>query len=340
MTARFNTSGAKTLLLNSLPVDKSLDILLETKKEEKAENKRTNINNKTKNDFSNDVDEELKAMLEADLDINFLENYENVKLLPICPDLDYYINMFISNYNILAKEKETEFLTSGIMDSEKKPRKEIIEKEKLLSKNLDAVDLSICSDDINIDFNKEYKDYDHQFQQNNDFDFETNLNNKNEEEQNEMNIVEQKNEDNYLITFKNFDLADYISNFGKGSKETFKNMPLFKKNFDNLDSLKPLIDNKKLNNSFNVLGEETKKAKVKKTENLFSFNLNEEVKEQKIFDSKIKNNKDKDKNNLSLLKERSLDKNLNSIKAIYLNINFLKKKRHRAEPVAHQKENL
>jgi hypothetical protein len=40
MTARFNETGARGLLLNNLPVDEHLDILLESKKEEDKQNNK------------------------------------------------------------------------------------------------------------------------------------------------------------------------------------------------------------------------------------------------------------------------------------------------------------
>ena len=38
MTAKFNERGAKSLLLNSLPLDENLDVLLESKTENKIKN--------------------------------------------------------------------------------------------------------------------------------------------------------------------------------------------------------------------------------------------------------------------------------------------------------------
>ena len=48
MTAKFNESGAKSLLLNTLPLDENLDVLLESKPEKKI--------NKINYDKNNDID--------------------------------------------------------------------------------------------------------------------------------------------------------------------------------------------------------------------------------------------------------------------------------------------
>lgn len=60
MTARFNETGARGLLLNNLPMDSNLDLLLESKDEVNKKNQIAKCSNK-KNDFS----VETKKILES-----------------------------------------------------------------------------------------------------------------------------------------------------------------------------------------------------------------------------------------------------------------------------------
>ena len=53
MTAKFNESGARGLLLNTLPLDGNLDILLESKKCENNNNNLNNNNNNNNNNLNN-----------------------------------------------------------------------------------------------------------------------------------------------------------------------------------------------------------------------------------------------------------------------------------------------
>lgn len=90
---------------------------------------------------------------------------------------------------------------------------------------------------------------------------------------------------------KTDDIKEYLTNFGDGNKEIFKNVPQyqkFTKSFNQLDKTNPFLKT--------GLKEETKR--VKKEEKLFNFSQENEVKPNEVFakDSKIKstigNNKD------------------------------------------------
>ena len=284
MTAKFNESGAKSLLLNTLPLDENLDVLLESKPEKKIikrnfDNENNDIVLPIEKKYLNEFGYVTCSINYNDLSETCLKITENFKNsmsvdelinLKICPELSIFkerskldssnngnlMNSFLNNFKEeLDKNDEENF---------DEINEEIIIKEE--EDNLLQDDnINDINDNISI------------VSQNKSLDMESQLNdNRNNITNNISNIGNYNGENNFSM-FNQDELLNQLNQFGDGRKDVLKDLPQFQnfvKNFNKLD--KNLFFNK-----FGIKNEEGNKKK--KEEKLFVFNINNEIEKNEIF---------------------------------------------------------
>ena len=114
MTARFNETGARGLLLNNLPIDKYLDILLESK----------DINPKVVKN-TKEFNQDLIKIIQS----SFNCEDEDFEKLEIFPELDYFKNQI----NKVSEEPEQRIEKSFKELTKKIEKKESISKLPIIS---------------------------------------------------------------------------------------------------------------------------------------------------------------------------------------------------------------
>ena len=282
MTAKFNESGAKSLLLNTLPLDENLDVLLESKPEKKI--------NKINYDKNNDIDTilpiEKKYLNEfgyvtcsvnyndlSDTCLKITDSFRNsmnvdeLINLKICPEL----SIFKERINIESSNN------GNLMNSFLNNFKEELDKNDY--DNFDEINEAIViqEEEENLLRDDNMNDGASSVSQNKSIDMESQLNdNRNNITNNISNIGNYNGENNYSM-FNQDELLNQLSQFGGGRKDVLKDLPQFQnfvKNFNKLDK----------NLYFNKFGNKNEEGiKKKKEERLFVFNEQNEKEKNDIF---------------------------------------------------------
>ena len=280
MTAKFNESGAKSLLLNTLPLDENLDVLLESKPENKIKNDYNNnddiniilpIEKKYLNEFGyvtcsvnyNDLSETCLKITDSFKNSMNVDELINLK---ICPEL-----------SIFKERSKLESTNGNLMNSFLNNFKEELDKNDY--DNFDEInqEIIIQEEEDNLLQDDNMNDNISIASQNKSLDMESQLNdNRNNITNNISNIGNYNGETSYSM-FNQDELLNQLSQFGDGRKDVLKDLPQFQnfvKNFNKLD--KNLFFNK-----FGNKNEEGKKKK--KEEKLFVFNEENEIEKNEIF---------------------------------------------------------
>lgn len=256
MTAKFSESGAKGLLLNNLPMDENLDILLESKN-------NNNINalcSNTPGEFTEDTQKILN---------DFISNMtiDELTSLQIAPDLGYF-----KQTRELEPRIERSFYQNFVSELDNNAIDEADEFEVEDNDNILGDNISVTSQ--------------------NKSDIDSALSQQNEEPQinipnNMSNIGGFNNITNFggegFSLFKHDDILEHEGQFGDGSKNVLKNLPQFQnfvKNFGQLDK----------NLYLHKPGAKIERTRVKKEEKLFEFSEEKEVSRGDIFGKESKYN--------------------------------------------------
>ena len=299
MTAKFNESGARGLLLNTLPLDGNLDILLESKKNENNNNKNDDKNNNVNNNINNNNNNVTCSTLNMDFSedvLNYINEFtkkntvENLLSMKLCPDLTY----FRRSTEIENKDLATSFIENFKTELEKidninidnNNNMEIIKEEE---ENLDDFNNNNINDEnLSSQLSNNGVDYD---------DLNNNVNNNNnnlENELDEINLNNTNNNNNNTTLLNNFslfqnnDIIEHAENFGDGSRNILKNLPQFQNFLKNFGKLEKGFFNNKLginnNNNINI--------NKKKEEKFFDFSEENEIDKNDIWlNVKTKNKK-------------------------------------------------
>lgn len=265
MTAKFNESGARGLLLNNFPLDDNLDVLLESKP---SYNQGAYTSCSTN---PNDLSENNKKVVDEFVSHMTIDELTSMQ---IAPDLGYF--------------KQTRNLETTI--------------EKSFYHNfMNELDNDVIDE---IDENLEYPVEDNLLADNisvgsqNKSEFDSGIGQGNEEGMNEMNfpgnnISNIGGYNNGSITgegfsmFKHDDIMEYENKFGDGSRNILKNFPQFQ-NF--IKAFTKLDKNLYLNRPGLFKPGEKENKRVKKEEKLFEFDIEKEIGRNEIFgkESKVK----------------------------------------------------
>ena len=306
MTAKFNESGARGLLLNTLPLDGNLDILLESKKNENNNNPNNNNNdeknnnnniinnnNVNNNNNNNNVTCSTSNMDFSEDVLNYINEFtkkntvENLLSMKLCPDLTY----FRRSTEIENKDLATSFIENFKTELEKidninidnNNNMEIIKEEE---ENLDDFNNNNLNDDnISSQLSNNGVDYDdlNNNNNNNNLDNELddiNLNNNNNNNNNNTTLL------NNFSLFQNNDIIEHAENFGDGSRNILKNLPQFQNFLKNFGKLEKNYFNNKL--GLNINNNNNKK----KEEKFFEFSEENEIDKNDIWQNiKTKNKK-------------------------------------------------
>ena len=280
MTAKFNESGAKSLLLNTLPLDENLDVLLESKPENKIKNDYNNnddiniilpIEKKYLNEFGyvtcsvnyNDLSETCLKITDSFKNSMNVDELINLK---ICPEL-----------SIFKERSKLESTNGNLMNSFLNNFKEELDKNDY--DNFDEInqEIIIQEEEDNLLQDDNMNDNISIASQNKSLDMESQLNdNRNNITNNISNIGNYNGETSYSM-FNQDELLNQLSQFGDGRKDVLKDLPQFQnfvKNFNKLDK----------NLFFNKFGNKNEEGiKKKKEEKLFVFNEENEIEKNEIF---------------------------------------------------------
>ena len=276
MTAKFNESGAKSLLLNNLPLDGNLDVLLESKPEKIIKKQIDNINgvdinlsneNKYLNEFGfctcsinpNDLSDTCLRIID---DFKSSINVDELINLKICPELSVFkerSNLENSNNGNLMNSFLNNFKEE--LDKEEEENYDEINEENIIKEEEENL---LQDDNDNIS----------NFSQNKSIDLES-QNEKNNIANNISNIGNYNGDNNFSM-FNQDELLNQLNQFGDGRKDVLKDLPQFQnfvKNFGKLDK----------NLFFNKFGVKNVENKIKKEEKLFVFNEDNEISKNEIF---------------------------------------------------------
>jgi hypothetical protein len=312
MTAKFGDSGARGLLLKTLPLDSNLDVLLESKEnpnyEKKEIPKKSEINLSENEHIPNLKNSQILENLQPENMNTELRNIidrtlaqfsvSDLKSVQICPDLSYF-----KKSRDLESSLEKTFYQNFMQEFD-----DTFLRDNMLNENLnldDSLNDSInFADNVDNEMDNVSMSHRSSHESNLSGKFDDNINMN----MNMINLTGMGNEIqkmmgvSYMEGFsylKSDDIKEYIHQFGDGNKEIFKNIPQYKnftKSFNQLEKFNSFNNN--LNNlGINDTGKKEKKPK--KEEVLFEFSEIQEVKKSEIFE-----------------KESKLKKNINNIKDI------------------------
>lgn len=265
MTAKFNESGARGLLLNNFPLDDNLDVLLESKP---SYNQGAYTSCSTN---PNDLSENNKKIVDEFVSHMTIDELTSMQ---IAPDLGYF--------------KQTRNLETTI--------------EKSFYHNfMNELDNDVIDE---MDENLEYPAEDNLLADNisvgsqNKSELDSGIGQVNDEGMSEMNfpgnnISNIGGYNNGSITgegfsmFKHDDIMEYENKFGDGSRNILKNFPQFQ-NF--IKAFTKLDKNLYLNRPGLFKPGEKENKRIKKEEKLFEFDVEKEIGRNEIFgkESKIK----------------------------------------------------
>jgi hypothetical protein len=291
MTARFSEAGARGLLLNNLPVDSDLDVLLESKAEKALRQSQSHS--------TGDLSSEILSTIESIyiyilIHIGTLASFtiNDLKSLQVCPDLSYFkksrefeTSLERTFYNNLMNEFDDtleNLMNDGSVASGDSLNNSLAFVDNIDNDNMSSADSRKSS-------------------------FHGSASPRFEDNMNLINLVSEMpnlNGMSYVDGFsyiKSEDIKEYIHQFGAGNKEMFKNLPHFKNFTASFNQLEKISGKSNVNL---VKGENVKKPK--KEEKLFEFKINEEVDKKEIFEKERKIKKEKINNREPKLKKKKV----------------------------------
>jgi condensin complex subunit 2 len=289
MTVKFGDSGARGLLLKTLPLDKNIDVFLESKTDENMEIQNPLVDVVAKQDEKNGKSLITDKLEQAEIENPYIENcavnpsdinsilnrtmsqfsVNDLKSLQLCPDLTYFKKQreldnslertFFAN---LMNEFDDTLLRENLLDQDESPV-ESLNQSFNFENNENMDNFSSASQKSDYDSNISAKFDDMNINMNNYGNINQNLG------------VSYMEGFSYL---KSDDIKEYIHQFGDGNKHVFKNMPQYKsfaKTFGQLE---------KFNSLNNNLNDEKREKKIKKEEIFFDFSAENEVLKGDIFE--------------------------------------------------------